>query len=124
MGAEGTPSPQARTPAVKQYQVRWAQLPPPVGRRPVLLLSRTAAYQYLNKVLVGEVTTTVRGIPQEVSLGPADGFPHPCVVNLDNIHVIPKAALRDLVGSIPQARETEVKRALGYVLGWPELMIL
>lgn len=37
----------------------------PVGRRPVLLLSRTSAFAYLNRVLVAEVTTTVRGIPRK-----------------------------------------------------------
>jgi hypothetical protein len=37
---------------VRQYEIRWADLPEPIGRRPVLLLTRTAAYVYLNKVLV------------------------------------------------------------------------
>jgi mRNA-degrading endonuclease toxin of MazEF toxin-antitoxin module len=38
------------------------------GRRPVLLLSRTPAYEYLQRVLVAEVTTRVRGIPREIPL--------------------------------------------------------
>jgi hypothetical protein len=33
---------------MRQYEIRWANLPAPVGRRPVLLLSRTEAYGYLN----------------------------------------------------------------------------
>ena len=52
---------------LKQYEIRWANLPLPIGRRPVLLLTRTPAYAYLAKVIVAEVTTTVRGIPQEGS---------------------------------------------------------
>ena len=107
-----------------QYEIRWAHLPAPIGRRPVLLLNRTAAYSYLNKVMVAEVTTTVRGIPQEVPLGRAEGMARASVANLDNVHVIPKGLVGDRVGRLPQAREHELKRALGYALDWPELKIL
>jgi hypothetical protein len=34
---------------MRQYEVWWASLPQPAGRRPVLLLSRNGAYGYLNK---------------------------------------------------------------------------
>lgn len=54
---------------VKQYEIWWAELPEPIGRRPVLVLTRDSAYQYLNRVLAMEVTSRVRGIPQEVALG-------------------------------------------------------
>jgi mRNA-degrading endonuclease toxin of MazEF toxin-antitoxin module len=53
------------------------------------LLSRTAAFAYLSRVLVVEVTTTVRGIPQEVSLGRREGLTRPCVANLDALRTIP-----------------------------------
>ena len=46
------------------------------------------------------------------------------VANLDNIHAIPKNSLREQIGSIPLVRHREVKRALGYVLDWPELKVL
>jgi mRNA interferase MazF len=109
---------------LKQYEIRWAALPPPIGRRPILLLSRTPAFQYLSKVMVAEVTTNVRGIPQEVSLGRAEGLRHPSVVNMDNVHVVPKSCLEDLIGTVAATRELELKRALGYALGWPELKVL
>jgi mRNA interferase MazF len=109
---------------MRQYDIRWASLPAPIGRRPVLLLTRTAAYAYLNKVLVAEVTSTVRSIPQEVRLGRSDGLTRPSVVNLDNIHVVPKATLGDRLGTLSPDRVREVKRALGYALDWPELKVL
>lgn len=109
---------------MRQYEIRWANLPAPVGRRPVLLLSRTAAYGYLNKVIVGEVTSTIRGIPEEVRLGRREGLTRPSVVNLDNIHVIANARLGDRLGTLAPDRERDVKRALGYALGWPELKVL
>ena len=109
---------------MRQYEIRWAELPEPIGRRPVLLLTRTPAYEYLAKVIVAEITATVRGIPQEVPLGRREGLGRPSVANLDNIHVIPTARVGDLVGTLVTARHTEVKRAAGYAFDWAELKVL
>ena len=109
---------------MKQFDIMWANLPSPIGRRPVLLLTRTAGYAYLNKVLIAEVTSTIRNIPQEVPLGRNEGLSTPSVVNLDNIHVIPKAALDRRVGAVARSRHTTIKRALGYALDWAELKVL
>ncbi len=109
---------------MRQYEIRWASLPEPIGRRPVLLLTRTSGYPYLNKVIVVEVTSTIRGIPEEVRLGRAEGLKHPSAVNLDNVHVVPNATLGDRIGELSTDRQREVKRALGYAMDWPELKIL
>jgi len=105
---------------MRQYEIWWADLPFPVGRRPVLLLTRSAAYAYLNKVIVAEITTTIREIPQEVPVGEPEGLA-PSVANFDNIHVVAKHLLSSRIGVLAAAREREVKRALGYALGWAEL---
>lgn len=104
--------------------MRWANFPHPAGRRPVLLLSRTPAYEYLIKVLVAEVTTTVRGIPQEVPLGKHEGLPRACVANLDALRPIERSLIGDRLGAVAPARQLEVKRALGYALDWHELKTL
>lgn len=104
-----------------QFEVWWADLPDPVGRRPVLLLGRTAAFVYLTRPLVVEVTTTVRGIPQEVSLGKREGLPRSCVANLDALRTVPRECLGPRIGRLAANRHVEVKRALGHVLHWPEL---
>lgn len=109
---------------MKQYELRWANLPAPIGRRPVLLLSRTPAYEYLSKVIVAEVTSTVRSIPQEVRLGRPEGLARESVANLDNVHVVPKKVLGEVIGQLSASRRREVKRALGYALDWPELKVL
>ena len=106
---------------MRQYEIWWASLPAPVGRRPVLLLSRDSSYGVLNKVLVAEVTSTVREIPVEVHLGPREGLSQRSVANLDNIHVVARRDLASRIGRVPASRVGEVKRALGYVLDWPEL---
>ena len=99
-------------------------MPQPIGRRPVLLLSRTSAFAYLNKVIVAEVTSTVRGIPQEILVGKREGIARQSVINFDNVHVVAKALLGERIGSLTSSREREVKRALGYALDWPELKVL
>lgn len=106
---------------MRQYEIWWASLPPPVGRRPVLLLSRQSAYAVLNKVIVAEVTSTVRDIPVEVRLGPREGLSRRSVVNLDNVHLVARSDLVAKVGTLAVSRVGEVKRALGYALDWPEL---
>lgn len=90
----------------------------------MLLLTRTSAMAYLNKVIVAEVTTTVRAIPQEVPLGEDEGLRVASVANLDNVHVVPRDALEARAGSLASRRHGEVKRALGHALAWPELMAL
>jgi mRNA interferase MazF len=109
---------------LKPFEVWWAALPEPIGRRPVLLLTRAAAFDYLAKVIVVEITSTVRGIPQEVALGEKEGLRRRSVANFDNVHVIAKASLRTRIGALPSARIRDVKRALGYALDWPELKVL
>ncbi len=109
---------------MKQYEIWWADLPAPAGKRPVLLLSRSDAYEYLNKFIVAEITSTVRGIPVEVLLGRAEGLAGPCAANFDNLRTVARGWLRKRMGALSAARRAEVKRALGYALAWEELIEL
>jgi mRNA-degrading endonuclease toxin of MazEF toxin-antitoxin module len=87
----------------------------------VLLLGRTASYTYLTRVLVVEVTTTVRGIPQEIPLGKREGLSLPSVANLDALRTMPRSCLASRIGRLAVHRHVEAKRALGQALHWPEL---
>jgi mRNA interferase MazF len=106
---------------MKQYEIWWADLPEPIGRRPVLLLTRTPGYEYLNNVTVVEVTTTIRSIPQEVALSRREGLAVASVANFDSLHVVAKRRLAARIGALASRRIVEAKRALGHALGWPEL---
>jgi len=108
--------------AVKQYEIWWAALPAPAGRRPVLLLSRDSAYAYLNKFAVAEITTSIRNIAVEVQLGRAEGMPNRCVANFDNLRTVSRAALKRRAGTLSPQRHVEIKRALGRALAWDELI--
>jgi mRNA interferase MazF len=41
-------------------------------------------------VTVAGITGTIRGLPTEVPLGPAQGLQRDCVANCDNLFTIPK----------------------------------
>jgi mRNA interferase MazF len=107
---------------LKQYELWWANLPQPSGRRPVLLLSRDDAYEHLNKFVAVEISTTIRRIPVEVIVGKAEGLAKPCVANCDNIRTVSRTALVKRIGQLGVARQFEVKRAVGYALRWYELI--
>ena len=99
---------------MKQYEIWWAELPEPIGRRPVLLLSRDQVYRILKRATVAEVSTTIRNIPVEVELGPAEGLSRASVANVDNIHAVALSRLSSRIGRLSAERASEVERALGF----------
>ncbi len=104
---------------MRRGEVWWADLPPPVGRRPVLLLSRDAAYRVRASVTVALITRTVRSIPVEVPLDQSDGMPDACVVNLDDILTIPKRLLLDRITMLSSSKMAAVAAAIAYALDLP-----
>ena len=102
---------------MRRGEVWWALLPEPVGRRPVVLLSRNEAYQVRELITVAPVTSRIRGIPTEVELGPGDGLPKKCVVNLDSITTIPKRALVERITTLEAEKLLAVEQALRFALG-------
>ena len=101
---------------MKRGEVWWADLPTPIGRRPVLLLSRDRAYAVRNAVTVAFLTTTIRDIPVEVKLTTDEGVPRECVVNLDLINTIPKTVLSTRICSLPTSRLDAVDAAIRFAL--------
>ena len=76
------------------------------------------------KFIVAEITTNIRAIPVEVRLGRREGLPSSCVANLDNVRTVARQGLDSRAGALAPSRHREVKRALGYALGWDELIDL
>ncbi len=97
-------------------EVWWADLPSPMGRRPVVLLSRDAAYPVRNAVTVAPITRTVRQIPAEVKLGPDDGMRDVCAIVLDNISTIPKHQLIRHVTTLSAHKMQSVSSAIKFAL--------
>ena len=102
---------------MKRGEVWWANLPAPIGKRPVVLLSREEAYSLRSAVTAAEVTTRMRGIPVEVELGPEDGLPRRCVVNLDTIVTIRKELLIERIALLQKDKIDQIEDAIKFALG-------
>ena len=102
---------------MKRGEVWWANLPEPIGKRPVVLLSRDEAYSVRNAATVAEVTTRIRGIPVEVLLGPDDGLPKKCVANLDTIVTIQKELLIERITLLQKDKIDQIDDAIKFALG-------
>jgi len=102
---------------VRRGEIWWAELNPPSGRRPVLLLSHDTAYDTRSLVIIAPVTTRVRHIRAEVPLTTLDGMPQNCVVNLDTLTTIAKSRLSNRLTILTSEKLKEVDTALHFVLG-------
>jgi mRNA interferase MazF len=104
---------------MRRGEVWWAELPAPLCRRPVVLLSRDEAYAIRNAITVAEVTTTMRGIPVEVALGLEDGLPKRCVANLDTIVTIRKELLAERITILRNDKIEQINIAIKFALSLP-----
>lgn len=101
---------------LKRGEIWWADLPPPTGRRPVVLISRDESYQVRNQAIVAEVTTRIRHLPTEVELGREEGLSRPSVANADVIRTVRLERLRELAGRLSTAKMRRVDEALRFAL--------
>jgi mRNA interferase MazF len=102
---------------MRRGEIWWAQLAGPASRRPVLLLTRNAAYAVRTSVTIAPLTTTIRDIPVEVRLGPQQGLPRQCVVNLDEVQTIRKERLIRVLTTLSPEVMVQVDQALKFALG-------
>ncbi len=95
----------------RRGEVWWGEIEN-VGRRPFLVMTRSAVIPVLRTVLAAPITRTVRDIPTEVRLGLDDGMPSECAASFDNLRVVPKAYLVDLICALDPTRMVEACHAL------------
>nr|MBI3613095.1 type II toxin-antitoxin system PemK/MazF family toxin [Nitrospirota bacterium] len=101
---------------MRRGDVRWYKFSHPDKRRPVVILTRDSALDFLGEVTVAPVTTTIRDIPSEVPLGEADGMPQACAVNLDHIQTVSKGKIGALITTLTTDRMAQVRQALRFAL--------
>jgi mRNA interferase MazF len=95
-----------------------AKLPPPVGRRPVLIVTRSAAIPVRTVLTVAPITRTIRGIASELPLGRPHGLRTASVASCDSLQTIPREALgRKAVGRLSPGEFVGLGRALRFALG-------
>ena len=97
---------------MKRGKIWWAELPAPVGNRPVIILTRDAVLENIGSIVVALVTRTIRQLPTEVVLGRRQGLPVPCVANLDNILTVPRHRLTRLMGACDAGKIEELNQAI------------
>jgi mRNA interferase MazF len=102
-----------------QGQIWWANLPDPMGWRPVLILTRNDALPKLHYVTVAPLTRTIRGIDSEVVLEPGDGVPARSAVTLDNIATIEQDLLAHHLTSLSADRMNEIWEAIHFTFEMP-----
>jgi mRNA interferase MazF len=99
---------------MKRGEIWWANVD---KRRPVILLSRSEAYDVRALIIIAPVTTVVRGFAAELKVGRAEGLPQSGVVNCDWITTIPKVDLIERAGVLSKTKMVQLQNALMFVLG-------
>lgn len=94
-----------------------ADLPPPNGIRPALLLMRNEAYTQRRYVILTPITTRIRNLPTEVPLGIEEGLRTPSVANLDVILTVENSRLQRRIGVLSAEKMRRVEDALRFALG-------
>lgn len=73
---------------------------------------------YLGEATVAPITRKLHGIPSEVVLGPDDGLPEPCAVNLDHVQTVARRRLGTLVTTLTGRRMAQIREVLLFALGF------
>jgi len=105
---------------MERGEVRWYKFKTPDKRRPVLILTRNSALQYLGEATIAPITSTIRDIPTEVVLTPEDGMRSVCAVNLDHIQTVSQSKIGTLITKLSDEKMEKVKEAILFALGLEE----
>ncbi len=103
--------------AVNRGEIWTYRFKAPDKRRPVLVLSRQEVIPLLHTVMVAPITSTRRGAPGEVAVGPDEGLKHDSAVNLDHVQTVERSRLVSFIGTVSAARMRQVSRALAIATG-------
>lgn len=71
-----------------------------------------SALRFPGEVTIAPLTTTIRDVPSEVRITPADGVPNECAINLDHVQTVSIGKLGGLLTTLTRARMRQVREAL------------
>ena|SRR2546428_9930656 len=103
---------------MKRGEVRWYVFSRPDKKRPVLVLTRDSALEFLSEVTVAPITSTIRDIPSEVLLSKVDGMPRHCAVNFDHLQTVSKGKIGSLITTLSASKMQELRSSLLFALGF------
>jgi mRNA interferase MazF len=101
---------------MKHGEIRWYKFLPPDKKRPVLILTRNSALEFLGEVTIAPITTTIRNIPTEVLLSKSDGMPQECVINCDHLQTVSKGKIGPIIIGLHSSKLADVGRAIRFAL--------
>jgi mRNA interferase MazF len=99
-------------------EVRWYKFQNPDKKRPIVILTRDSAMEFLGEVTVAPITSTIRAIPSEVVLGREDGMPRECAVNLDHLQTVAEGKIGSLITTLRASKMQEIRASLLFALGF------
>lgn len=88
-------------------------------KRPVLVLTRDPLGRLLHSVICAPITSTVRGLTTEISLGSEAGLVSDSVANFDNTFLLSRSRLMRRLGRASPATMEAACRALSVAAGCP-----
>jgi mRNA interferase MazF len=86
------------------------------GTRPVVVLARQNVLEYLQKVVVAEVTSGSKGYPTEVLVGQKANLPKSSFVQTDSLHTVPKKSLLKYLGSLDSETMRLISKKVAFAL--------
>ena len=103
---------------MKRGEVRWYVFSRPDKKRPVLILTRDSALEFLGEVTVAPITTVIRDIPSEGLLTKMDGMPRDCAVNFDHLQTVSKGKIGSLIATLCSSKMQQMRSGLLFALGF------
>ncbi len=101
---------------MRRGEIRWYKFTKPDKRRPVVILTRNSAIDYLGEVTIAPISRTIRDGPSEVVLTRADGLPEDCAVNLHHVQTVSKAKLGGVIATLNDEKMKSIRTALLFAL--------
>jgi len=106
---------------MKRGEIRWYELPQPDKRRPVVVLTRDSAIEYLGEETIAPISTTIRDIPSEVLLTERDGVPRECAINLDHLQTVSRGRLGPLITTLDESKLEQLREALLFAMEFHDM---
>lgn len=87
-----------------------------IGKRPVVILTRSKVIPHLSKVVVAEITTRSKGYPTQVSIDHLANLRKESFVSCDCLHTFPKELLKRYIGDLPPNVIEQINQAVLFAL--------
>jgi mRNA interferase MazF len=103
---------------MERGEIRWYTFKSPDKKRPVVILTRNSAINFLSEVTIAPMTSTIRNIPTEVIIDQQDGMKTLSAINLDHIQTVSKGKVGAYISKLSDSKLDEIKPALLFALGF------